>query len=315
MEVKKAVEQYLQSIKRLEFQTQQGYKARLLVFVEWCEQQGVQLEQIRNIIIDDFVQHLYTNRRSHSHTKPQLSTYTATGYVRCIKTFLGFCLDEEEYQPFVKYAVIQRIKLPKRDKALIKIFTEVQLRALFAATKQEMDEHLQMRDRTILAVLIDCGVRANELCTLILEDTHTEPDDPYIRVWGKGSKQREVGLGRLSREALQHYIRTYRAKAKPGETVFIGRYKEEPLMVNGLEKITRRLGEWAEITGVRCSPHTFRHTYAVRFILSEGEGSIFKLSLLMGHEDIRITEHYLRTVQAMQVRKKVGSVLDDLKIN
>ncbi len=162
MQVKQAVEQYLKSIKRLEFQTQRGYRERLLVFTDWCEQQGVQLEQIRNIIIDDFVQHLYTNRRSHSHAKPDLSTHTATGYVRCIKTFLGFCLDEEEYQPFVKYAVIQRIKLPRRDKPLIKIFTEAQLRTLFTATKKEMDEHLHMRDRTILAVLVDCGIRANE---------------------------------------------------------------------------------------------------------------------------------------------------------
>src|SRR5205085_3285157 len=128
---------------------------------------------------------------------------------------------DENVSQLINESNVRRIRLPKRTKNIVQIFSERDIQTLFTACNQEFDIRLQVRDRAILAVLVDCGVRAAELCGLTIEHTHLEASDPYIKVLGKNSKWREVGLGRLSREALQHYINTYRADAPATRTVFI----------------------------------------------------------------------------------------------
>ncbi len=233
------------------------------------------------------------------------------GYARVIRCFLNWCLEEEAYELVVKPAVVKKIKMPKTQKSVIDIFTTAQLQALFVACQYEYNEHLQVRARAILSVLIDTGIRASELCTLTLEHTHLDPGDAFVKVLGKGRKEREVGLGTLSRQALEDYIIRYRGQAGPQEPVFIGRYSE-PLTPDGLEQIITRLGSFAEISGVRCSPHTFRHSFAVSYLLAGGD--LYKLSLLMGHEKTEVTEIYLRTIQARQARQGGLSVLDQIGV-
>ncbi|HYT34088.1 MAG TPA: site-specific integrase, partial [Ktedonobacteraceae bacterium] len=83
------------------------------------------------------------------------------------------------------------------------------------------------------------------------------------------------------------------------------------LSVSGLEQIITQLGERAHITGVRCSPHTLRHTWAVRYLLNGGD--LYKLSRLMGHTSVKITERYVASMRAWQARQGGQSVLDHLK--
>ncbi len=313
MDIKQAATEYLKSIKRLTDGTRRGYEQRLGVFIEWCVEHNIELAEIRNVAVDDFVEYLRAHHHSAYHSRSEVSTHTLAGYVRVIKVFLAYCLEDEKISQQVSESAVRRIKLPKRTKNIVQIFSEQDIQALFKACNQEFDVHLQERDRAILSVLLDTGVRAAELCGLTIEHAHLEADDPHIKVLGKGSKWREVGLGKLSREALQYYITTYRADAVATSKVFIGRYNE-PLTVSGLEKLIMRLGKFAAITNVRCSPHSFRHTFAVKYLLAGGD--VFKLSLLMGHEDTRITTtHYLRTVQSMQIRRDARSVLDEMQIS
>src|SRR5947209_3955163 len=315
MVLQEAITDYFKSIRRLDAKTQKGYKQRMGVFYAWCKEQGIeQLESIKANIVTDFVEHLRQNHKSSYHSKSEVSTHTTAGYVRCIKAFLSFCLDDETYSHYVSYNTLRRIKLPKREKYVIQVFTDKQLQALFAATQKEMNTHLRLRDQAILALLIDTGIRANELCTLTLEHTHLEIEDPYILVKGKGSKWREVGLGKHCRETLQKYVETWRANTEGNDTTFIGRYNQEALTVGGLERVLRRLAKWAKIKGIRCSPHSFRHTYATRFLLN-GSGDLYKLSLLLGHEGTKVTEIYLKTVESWQVRKRASSVLDEMQIS
>jgi len=91
--------------------------------------------------------------------------------------------------------------------------------------------------------------------------------------------------------------------------VFVGR-SGDPLTKNGLYQIIKRLGQWAHVKGVRCSPHTFRHTFAALFIKNGGD--IYKLSKLLRHSSIGVTEQYLKSLQQSEVRKGTKSVLDSL---
>ena len=71
-----------------------------------------------------------------------------------------------------------------------------------------------------------------------------------------------------------------------------------------------RLGEWAGISGVRCSPHTLRHTFAVQYLLAGGD--VYVLSRTLGHSTVSTTEIYLRSVKQHQVRTTSFSVLDKI---
>lgn len=340
MQLRPVVSEYLDSIKRLRPLTRKGYEDRLDVFVSWCEVQKpvIELEMVNAKAVDNFLDYLRKNHKSHYVAKPELSTHTLAGYVRCIKVFLHWCMDSEDYDFYIRPYTVRRIKPIKKTKNIVEIFTKDQLQALFDACQQEFDDHLRIRDYAILAVLLDTGIRAKELCTLTIENTHLEPDDAYITVLGKGDKWREVGLGTFSRKALYIYITMFRnadvrlqiakalqdaalAKGKAlsaneeallkqrlqkSAIVFVTRYHKE-FTVWGLERVITRLGHWAQVTKVRCSPHTFRHTYACNYLLSGGE--LFKLSLLLGHEDVETTQIYLRTVRAREARKGM-SVLD-----
>jgi integrase/recombinase XerD len=256
MDVRTALNDYYSSITLLQPLTQAGYRQRLDVFCAWCEAQQppIALEHINAQAVNRFVEHLKVTHKSHKVAYPELSTFTLVGYVRNIQFFLNWCLGEEAYDTILRPSTIRRIKRPRVAKYLIEIFTQEQLQGLFDACEQEFTVQLQDRNRTIVAVLLDTGLRASELCHLTIGNTHLDPRDPYVKVMGKGLKEREVGpLGKLARKELKHYLDMYRKGAELTDLVFLNRFSK-PLTVSGLEDIITTLGERAGITGVRCSP-------------------------------------------------------------
>jgi integrase/recombinase XerD len=91
--------------------------------------------------------------------------------------------------------------------------------------------------------------------------------------------------------------------------VFVNR-SGDPLTPHGLGQIIKRLGAYAGIEGVRCSPHTFRHTFAANFIRQGGD--VYTLSKLLRHSSVSVTEEYLKTLQQQEARRGAKSVLDNL---
>src|SRR5579859_2804880 len=108
----------------------------------------------------------------------------------------------------------------------------------------------------------------------------------------QGNKWREVGLGKASRTALHKYTRRYRKAPKENSFVFLSRFNQ-PLTRSGLNQVLYRLAEFAGIDQ-RVSAYVWRHTSAVGY-LSNG-GDVYKLSRLMGHTGIVVTENYLRAL-------------------
>src|ERR1700694_587759 len=100
--------------------------------------------------------------------------------------------------------------MPKLQVKIIETFTKDQVKAMLAACEKEFDHNLAVRDRAILYVLYDTGIRASELRGLTLDHVYLRPDDAYLKVLGKGDKWREVGLGKDARTALHRYLTRYR---------------------------------------------------------------------------------------------------------
>lgn len=334
MDIEEAVAEYLASLKLLGSKTRKGYEQRLGVFCVWIaalnakkiEQhlKKITLDQMNALLIASFVEHLHQAHSSKKAGVESISTYTSAGYVRCIKAFLNWCLEDEVYSVHLKVSQIKKIKLPHREKFVIEVFSDIHLERLRKHAEREYNDHLRLRDKCILSLLLCTGVRADELCTLKIADVHLLPKEAYIKVHGKGDKWREVPLiefqpldermrepqiDHRARRLLALYKQRYRSQATSGETFFVGRTQQQGLSVSGLEKMIARLGEWAEIEGVRCSPHTFRHTFAARFMQSIGD--VYLLSKILGHGSVKTTEEYLKSISGTEVRfaliKRIGS--------
>lgn len=306
MKVREAVEEYSYAVKDLGVRTQSLYTQRLSVFVGWCEEHELELEDIKISHIRRFTQSI--KGRVAPKTSTPISTYTVHGYVQVVKSFLLWCGKEEDIEGVVRERLGERIEVPKTDTKLIAIFTPEHIKSLYKACDREFNEVLRGRDVAILSLLFSTGIRASELIGLKLQDVHLDKDDSYIKVFGKGRKEREVGLEERARKDIARYIRRLRP-ATSSPVVFLTRYSQ-PFTVVGLDRVFLRLEEWGNIQGVRCSPHTCRHTFAVNYLKRGGD--LYKLSRLLGHNSISTTEVYLRAFKQSDARKGGPSLLDDL---
>lgn len=145
------------------------------------------------------------------------------------------------------------------------------------------------RNKAMLETLYSCGLRVSELISLRLSDLFF--DDGFIRVIGKGNKQRLVPLSDTARHNITLWLeqrRTMTPDPKSADIVFLNRNGRKLSRVM-VFTIIKRAAEQAGI-GKDVSPHTFRHSFATHLL--EGGASIRQVQELLGHESILTTEIY-----------------------
>lgn len=223
------------------------------------------------------------------------------GYLR---TFFNWLQEEDPNfaSPF------DRIKPPIVRPDQIRPFTEEQIQALRSAAKRSLNP---LRDEAIVLFLLDTGVRATELCTIKIGDL--DLGGYRCNVLGKGNKHRLIYFGRGTKKALWRYLQDRHVDDE--EPLFLsvrGTLAGEPLTHAGLLQLIERLGKAARLSGVRCLPHTFRHTMAIRFL--NGGGNMFTLQQFLGHTHLAMTQRYLNMAQAdLEGQARLYSPVDNLK--
>jgi site-specific recombinase XerD len=137
-------------------------------------------------------------------------------------------------------------------------------------------------------LLLDTGLRIGELVNLKMGDTHI--DDGFLKVMGKGKKERLVPIGSNAQRALQRYLFRYRPKpAHPGvDHVFLSIHGI-PLTENSLKLMFARLASRSGIH--RLHAHLCRHTFATRFLINGGD--VFTLQQILGHSTLEMVRHYV----------------------
>ena len=140
--------------------------------------------------------------------------------------------------------------------------------------------------------LFDTGVRATELCSLKMQDVDLYAC--HAKVLGKGNKSRSVYFGRRCGRVVRTYLR--REFRTPTHPLFTAQHADVALTRSGLLQIVNRLGKRAGIQVTRCSPHTFRHTFAVEFL--RAGGNVFSLQQILGHTSLQVTQRYVALAQA-----------------
>ena len=293
--VKEAVESYMFSIQHHSPHTQRFYRAKLEEFATWCEGEGLELSDVKPKHIQKYTQHI--SERNNLRNGQTLSAETSKANIRAVKTFLRWCSMEEDFEDSISERTVSRIQLPHVDKTIKRVYSPEEIQKLLDATKKEVCVPLRYRDHAIISLLLYTGIRAQELCSLTLDNIFVgNGHDSYIRVKGKGRKEREISLGTEAARSLYRYIHRYRRSHRP--EVFIG-YTGNAINTNGLAQIIERVGELAGLDDVHC--HKFRHTFSVNFM--ESGGSLFDLQRLLGHTNTTTTSIYLQAYTSTQARR------------
>jgi integrase/recombinase XerD len=181
----------------------------------------------------------------------------------------------------------ERLETPKKWRTLPEVLTVEEVLRLLAAPT--IDDTMVFRDRAMLELAYGAGLRVSEWITIGIRDVLFE--DKLVRVFGKGSKERLVPIGRSAIGAVATYVRELRPKLEKGGgkgALFLNA-RGEPLTRMGAWKILRRHVERASIEK-HVSPHTLRHSFATHLL--EGGADLRAVQEMLGHADISTTQIY-----------------------
>ena len=178
-----------------------------------------------------------------------------------------------------------RVESPKIGRYLPEVLSVEEVEAIMDSV--DTSTAMGLRDRAVLETLYGCGLRVSEAVNLKLSEVFI--DEGFVRVVGKGDKQRMVPLGEMAAEAIEAWIEA-RPEAAHGfdDTVFLNRFGK-PLSRVSMFNIVKKQ---AFLAGVRkeISPHTFRHSFATHLI--ENGADLRAVQEMLGHESILTTEIY-----------------------
>lgn len=264
---------------RLEKSNAENTIAAYLHDVAWLQDflqsRELTLEEVNLEILEDFVA---------QSLAPELAASSQARIISGLKTFFRYLYLEE----ILPYDPSELLKAPKKEKHLPEVLSVEEL--------QSMIDHIDMsrpestRNRAILETLYSSGLRVSELTALRITDLFL--DLGYIRVIGKGNKERLVPIGDQAAHHIHIYRNTIRrfVEPKPGS--------EDILFLNKNGKQLSRvmifyiIKDYAKAAGIQknISPHTLRHSFATHLV--EGGANLRAVQEMLGHESITTTEMY-----------------------
>ncbi len=199
---------------------------------------------------------------------------------------------------------MENVEKPRRRKTTINTFSLEQIDSILTTCKKDFSG---IRDRAMVTMFIDCGLRVSELAGLELE--HVNWTENMVLVLGKGDKERVVPFGQTTRQALTAYIGR---RGELGTSALFVSTLGRQLDRYTIRDIIERRCENAGITGVRCSPHTLRHSMAVSYLRNGGD--VFSLQKLLGHSSLDMTRKYAELSQTdVRDKHRLYSPADRLK--
>jgi integrase/recombinase XerD len=234
--------------------------------------------------------------------------YRATSVVRAlssVRSFHRFLMREGEAERDPTAPVIR----PRLPRALPRPLPLEDVEKILAAPRARTADGL--RDRAVLETLYGAGLRVSELVGLDVDDVDLE--EGSVRVLGKGSKERDVPLGRYARDAIAAYLSLARPEmvsARSRSALFLNR-RGGRLTRQSVAKVLER---HAEAAGVRAhvSPHVLRHSFATHLL--EGGADVRVVQELLGHASVATTqvytlvtrEHLREVYEAAHPRARIG---------
>ncbi|HZG59895.1 MAG TPA: tyrosine-type recombinase/integrase [Anoxybacillus sp.] len=259
------------------------------------------ITELESITVHDLK--AYMRFKQQTGLKPQ----SIVSMFKMIKAFFSWC-EKEEY---LKENIAKKVETPKIPKKVLKGFTTKEVAEMINSFSYK--NYFEARNKAIIAMLSDCGLRAMELRELETKNVK----ETTILVNGKGNKERYIFISPALKKILIRYERIRKEYFKDkyvNENYYFLSYKGDLISHVGLNNIIKEAGRRAGIKDKRVSPHTFRHFFAVQCILNGID--IYTLSKLLGHSDISTTQRYLQSLEDFELIKKAmpSSPLMNIKI-
>lgn len=267
---------HLQGERQLSPNTVSSYKNDIIRYIGYLEEHHISKENM--ITVDHVITYM------EELAGIPLAPTSLARNLSSIRMFHRFMVNEG----YCEKDVTENIDSPKLPKRLPKILDIADIEAIFAEIDTSTDAGV--RDRALLELLYGSGLRISELLSLRLPDLMLE--DGWVRVFGKGFKERIVPFGDEACSWLLKYIRNVRpmlaANIKAEDIVFLN-MRGTPLSRMGVWKLIQKYAQLAMIDKA-VSPHVFRHSFATHLL--EGGADLRAVQEMLGHSDIATTQIY-----------------------
>ena len=277
---------YLKVERGLSPNTVKAYTADIEGFYEFLRHRGVTLRDASSSDISDYIISVsdYLSKRSQARLLSSLNS------------FFDYLVSEGERKDNPSSAVDS----PKLGKYLPVVLSVEEVRAILKAAPNE-------RDRAILEVLYGCGLRVSEVCSLKISEVYLK--DMFVKVMGKGSKERLVPMAPSTASAIMDYL-SVRPESDAGceDVLFLNRFGRALSRV----AVFKMVKSVALVAGVdkNLSPHTFRHSFATHLV--ENGADLRVVQEMLGHESILTTEiytHVYSTTWQREIKEIISTVL------
>jgi len=264
---------YLTIERGLSPNTLQAYRRDLCQFRDWLKKEFLQVD---SALIGNY---LATLRKKGNKSR------TLNRKLSVMRMFYKFLYTEGK----TDHNPVEGVSSPRLGRKIPSFLSEKEVEALLEAPP--IDEQYGSRDRAILEVVYGAGLRISELINLNLTDLNLKGG--WVKVLGKGSKERIVPLGREACRWVRIYLRKRRTETTDKLSLFCNRYGKR-LSRQACWKIIKKYSQKASITK-KISPHTLRHSFATHLLSRDAD--LRFVQELLGHTNISTTQIYTHITQ------------------
>lgn len=291
MKVIKAFEKFIHSrkLKGVSENTITSYRNLTSHFLKFIGL-DTEMENICQEDLENFVDYLYSIA---------ISRNSIASYIRNTKIFLKWY----QKKNVVNYSAAELV-IPKAPKKLVYIYNPTEIDMIFNSI-DTCCEWLTVRNKAIIALMLDSGLRQAEVCNLKICNIFF--DVCRLKVCGKGNKERIVPLGNMAQRFIQEYLTL---RPYENEILFVG-YHGEPITCGAVKSMTWDLQQKLPFA---FSSHKLRHNFATNYLINQyeifGQMDIYQLMSIMGHEDVATLRRYLHHANGVIASRNCISHLD-----
>lgn len=283
----RAYQNYILLIKGFSDNTCEAYLRDVSRFLEYIAEAHIEPSDVTLDVLHEYTL-LLTNMGISSRSIIRLHS--------ALRSFFKFLVIDG----YIQSDPTELLESPKIGRRLPEVLTLEEVDNLLAAI--DMSQPFGQRDRAIVEMLYSCGLRVSELCNLCINHLYLEDD--FLRVTGKGDKQRLVPISPRAKTELELWFEDRKEivpKQNEEDFVFLSHLRKQRL-----SRITvfHNLKLYARAAGITktISPHTLRHTFATHLL--EGGANLRAIQAMLGHESIATTEIYTH-IDRTYLRKQI----------
>ncbi len=269
--------------------TIEDYKEFIGYFIDYCDLQCVRSpKQLTNDLVKNYLEYRKTKPKRQDKTK-FIKPISVSNHYRYVHRFCTYMVEEK----ILKHSPMEGMKPPRVPRYMIKPLRDHHIQAILSLLDDK--KYLGSRNRAIILVLLDTGLRRSELLNMkVLDIYNNELSEmrSIFNVMGKGAKERTVAISRLTQKAINQYMKLRNSNLSQ---LWLTE-ERKPLQHDGIYMALRRLGKAAGITDVQFNPHAYRHTCGTEML--RNGANVFQVQDLLGHSTQAMTKRYTATLNS-----------------